>query len=273
MAESGKKFIPFRDASKNYTTSFWLEDGKTATVIRHDGQRNTQTCKYIDDYHFYFGSNCFHVVQFAEFLQRNGLRCEPESYITDLQLYEKKYLDRELKDVDGIRIPYRAILSVEKDIKHEKIVAICPQTRIDRMVAVSDWSYGCVPVTNYCSVDDALSKVIPSLDIPRQHQELLNAVFYEVGKQIPRISQQEYDAIPKDYKGTYSDFNGKHPEWKGRATAFLPGHGTTLFIDGVSFILETGKKPSLDDLVKNASGRSDSMNQAKNVREGTVYDR
>lgn len=28
---------------------------------------------------------------------------------------------------------------------------------------------------------------------------------------------------------------GDHPEWKGRRVAFLPGHGTTLFIEGVSF--------------------------------------
>lgn len=26
-----------------------------------------------------------------------------------------------------------------------------------------------------------------------------------------------------------------YPEWKGRRVAFLPGHGTTLFIEGVSF--------------------------------------
>lgn len=31
------------------------------------------------------------------------------------------------------------------------------------------------------------------------------------------------------------NYDGKHPEWKGRRVAFLPGHGTTLFIEGVSF--------------------------------------
>ena len=28
---------------------------------------------------------------------------------------------------------------------------------------------------------------------------------------------------------------GDHPEWLGKWTSFLPGHGTTLFIEGVSF--------------------------------------
>ena len=50
-----------------------------------------------------------------------------------------------------------------------------------------------------------------------------------------RITKKQYDTIGSDYKGRYTDYDGKHPEWKGRRVAFLPGHGTTLFIDGVSF--------------------------------------
>ena len=49
------------------------------------------------------------------------------------------------------------------------------------------------------------------------------------------ISKAEFNKISKDYRSTYSDYDGKHPEWKGRRTAFLPGYGTTLFIEGVSF--------------------------------------
>ena len=49
------------------------------------------------------------------------------------------------------------------------------------------------------------------------------------------ITKEEYQNIPDDYKGTYIDYDGKHPEWKRRKTAFLPGEGTTLFIEGVSF--------------------------------------
>lgn len=49
------------------------------------------------------------------------------------------------------------------------------------------------------------------------------------------ITKKEFDKIPEDYKGRFLDFYGTHPEWKGRRTAFLPGHGTTLFVEGVSF--------------------------------------
>lgn len=50
-----------------------------------------------------------------------------------------------------------------------------------------------------------------------------------------RITKKQYDAICNDYKGRYMDYDGKHPEWKGKRVAFLPRHGTTLFIEGVSF--------------------------------------
>lgn len=49
------------------------------------------------------------------------------------------------------------------------------------------------------------------------------------------ISKADFDRIGADYKGVYMDYDGKHPEWRGRRVAFLPGHGTTLFIEGVSF--------------------------------------
>ena len=49
------------------------------------------------------------------------------------------------------------------------------------------------------------------------------------------ITKEEYRNIPDDCKGTYIDYDGKHPEWEGRKTAFLQGEGTTLFIEGVSF--------------------------------------
>lgn len=55
------------------------------------------------------------------------------------------------------------------------------------------------------------------------------------------ITKVQYAAIPDDYKGKYLDFDGKHPEWAGRRTAFLPGHGTALFIEGVSFEINDAK--------------------------------
>lgn len=49
------------------------------------------------------------------------------------------------------------------------------------------------------------------------------------------ISKEEFDKIPDDYKGVCEGMD--IPEWKGRRTAFLPGCGTTLFIEGVHFLV------------------------------------
>lgn len=49
------------------------------------------------------------------------------------------------------------------------------------------------------------------------------------------ISKEEFDKIPDDYKGVCEGLD--IPEWKGRRTAFLPGCGTTLFIEGVHFLV------------------------------------
>lgn len=50
-----------------------------------------------------------------------------------------------------------------------------------------------------------------------------------------RITRAEFERLPREWKEPWHDYWGDHPEWLGRWTAFLPGHGTTLFIEGVSF--------------------------------------
>jgi hypothetical protein len=55
------------------------------------------------------------------------------------------------------------------------------------------------------------------------------------------ISKKDFDAIDRDYKFRFVDYQGTHPERKGRWCAFLPGHGTTLFIEGVHFVIDGGK--------------------------------
>ena len=52
------------------------------------------------------------------------------------------------------------------------------------------------------------------------------------------ITEKEWDAIPSAYKGRYENYDGKHPDWVGRKVAFLPGYGTMLFIEGVTFEVE-----------------------------------
>ena len=43
------------------------------------------------------------------------------------------------------------------------------------------------------------------------------------------ITRSEFEKLPRDYKEPWHDYWGDHPEWLGRWTAFLPGHGTTLY--------------------------------------------
>jgi len=52
------------------------------------------------------------------------------------------------------------------------------------------------------------------------------------------ITEKEWEAIPGAYKGIYEDYDGNHPDWVGRKVAFLPGYGTMLFIEGVTFEID-----------------------------------
>ena len=72
------------------------------------------------------------------------------------------------------------------------------------------------------------------------------------------ISKADFDRISADYKGVYMDYHGTHPQRKGRRVAFLPGHGTTLFVEGVHFIVD-GDYSHLPILCK------------ENAEEGAAY--
>lgn len=52
------------------------------------------------------------------------------------------------------------------------------------------------------------------------------------------ISKADFDRIGADYKGVYMDYQGTHPQRKGRRVAFLPGHGTTLYTEGIHFVVD-----------------------------------
>ena len=273
-SEKGKKLINIRDVSLGYQTAFWLEEGKKLTVTSPDGYSNTQVCRSAGSHHFYFGSECYHIDQFAELVDRNNLTLEPEAYVTDLGLFNKMYLDRELKDADGKRVPYRAILEkYDENVRGAcQIIGVCPDAAQDRQVAWRKETTQSAFETTYYSISKALEELLPGLDLTTHEWKLLRAVFEELGKQLPRISQKDYDAIPQDYKGVYADYDGKHPEWAGRRTAFLPGHGTTLFIEGVSFIIEPDKKPSLNSQVTAAEQKSEALHKSQD-RPATTLNR
>lgn len=75
---------------------------------------------------------------------------------------------------------------------------------------------------------------------------------------IIHISKAEFDRIGADYKGVYMDYQGVFPKRKGRRVAFLPGHGTTLFTEGIHFIVD-GDYSHLPALCKD------------NAEEGAAY--
>lgn len=261
VEQSGKRLINIRDGSRKYETAFWIEDGKQLTVVTPEGRSVTSKCSYIDPYHFNFGSTCYHIDQFADKIYRSMLRCFPEEYVTDLSLYKKQYFDRDLKDSNGKIIPYRAIIGLDYSFRQpspKKVIGICPEAAYDRQVAFSEYVNN-GSKTTFCSIPEALTNLVPSLELPAHERKLLSAVLEENNKAIVHISQKDFDALPNDYKGFYEDFDGKHPEWKGKRVAFLPGHGTNLFIEGLSFVIDPYRKPSLNKQVDSAAAKTDPL--------------
>lgn len=254
--------INIRDVSRNYATSFWLEDGKEMTVRYPDGLSLTRKCAYLDDYHFNFGFNCYHIDQFAEMLAKSNAECFPEEYITDLNMYKKFYADRDFIGSDGKKIPYRSIVALNPDSYGipETVISICSSALYNRQVAVSTVTATGLCENNYYSIATAKNDALSGLDLTDHEQNLLRSVFDSHAKEIIHITSNDYSAIPDDYKGVYEDFDGKHPEWKGCKTAFLPGHGTTLFIEGVSFVIDNNR-PSLDQIVKTAADKCENIHK------------
>ena len=72
------------------------------------------------------------------------------------------------------------------------------------------------------------------------------------------INKADFDRIGADYKGVYMDYQGVFPKRKGRRVAFLPGHGTTLYTEGIHFIVD-GDYSHLPILCK------------ENAEEGAAY--
>lgn len=186
--------------------------------------------------------------------QRNGNTCRPLEQITDLGVFRKHYADRDLKGADGKLIPYRAILGWDPDHygQPKTLLCICPEAAPDRQVA---YVHTAVGDKTFYSVPEAWSTLLP-IALPETRHELflISAIFEENNPLVEHISQKDWDDIPADYKGVYSDCFGDHPDWNGRKTAFLPGHGTQLFIAGISFVID--KEKSLDQLISKAEKQS-----------------
>jgi len=136
-----KKYIRFPNLDENYRPMFLLESGKN--LIFHDSHyHDTKSvkCSWIGTHHFNYGLNPFHIDQFAELMKRNGHTYEPESFVTDLSVYQRFFADHNLRDDNGKRIPYRILVGKgEPDYFSGKppfMLAFCPEAEKDRQMAV-----------------------------------------------------------------------------------------------------------------------------------------
>ena len=71
-ANKGIRFITPR-----YKTLFTVNDGDEVKLKRYNGTYIVKECRYIDETHFYFGNNIYHICEFAEKCNTNGNSVEP----------------------------------------------------------------------------------------------------------------------------------------------------------------------------------------------------
>lgn len=72
QAEKGIRFINSR-----YNDLFRIPDGGKILIEHRNGEKNVQTCRYIDDYHIEVGSQLYHICEFAELCENNGVKYSP----------------------------------------------------------------------------------------------------------------------------------------------------------------------------------------------------
>ena len=77
MSEGSEYENSIRFINSNYDELFRIPDGDTILVTFPDRQF-VEKCSYIDDYHMKIGNSVYHICQYAEILEQNDARCEPE---------------------------------------------------------------------------------------------------------------------------------------------------------------------------------------------------
>ena len=77
MSEGSGYEHSIRFITSNYDELFRIPDGGTILVTFPD-QQFVEKCSYIDDYHTKIGNSVYHICQYAEILEQNDARCEPE---------------------------------------------------------------------------------------------------------------------------------------------------------------------------------------------------
>lgn len=70
-----KKGIRF--INSRYNELFRIPDGGKILMEYSDGEKCVRTYRYIDDYHTEVGSQLYHICQFAELCENNGVKYSP----------------------------------------------------------------------------------------------------------------------------------------------------------------------------------------------------
>ena len=91
MTNSKSKQIRF--INSKYDTLFTIMDGESIRLTRSDGQSAILPCKFIDEYHMQLGNNVYHICEFAEKMEQNGIFYAPMPMQAERQAeMEKRFL-------------------------------------------------------------------------------------------------------------------------------------------------------------------------------------
>ncbi len=66
-----------RFITPQYRELFKIPDGGQILLCYKDGTVKARTCRYLDDYHLLVGRNAYHICEFAEMMERNGVTVMP----------------------------------------------------------------------------------------------------------------------------------------------------------------------------------------------------
>ncbi|MDO4563340.1 MAG: hypothetical protein Q4C12_05850 [Clostridia bacterium] len=72
-----QKEIRFIDSK--YNELFRIKDGESIVVNVFDGTTKEFKCDYMDSHHMSIGGHCYHICEFAEFMERNGNTYRPRA--------------------------------------------------------------------------------------------------------------------------------------------------------------------------------------------------
>ena len=93
QAQKGIRFI-----DSHYNDKFRLPDGGKIQITLPSGEKLTETCRYIDEYHVEVGRWLYHICEFAERMEKNGNTVEPLT--PPLEKNNKKRKERQNAGID-----------------------------------------------------------------------------------------------------------------------------------------------------------------------------